>query len=93
DKYVIMPNHIHIILILNSNDGTGNPSPTIATIIGWLKYQITKQINLHDKTTGLQRFQRSYHDRIIRNEKEYQKIWEYIETNPLNWKDDCFYLA
>ena len=36
-------------------------------------------------------FQRSYHDRVIRNESEYQKIWQYIDTNPLKWKEDCFY--
>lgn len=33
----------------------------------------------------------AYHDHIIRGEKDYQKIWEYIDTNPLKWKSDCFY--
>jgi hypothetical protein len=36
-------------------------------------------------------FQKSFHDHIIRNEKDYKKIWEYIDTNPLKWKLDCFY--
>ena len=36
-------------------------------------------------------WQRSYHDHIIRGEKDYQKIWEYIDTNPLKWQLDCFY--
>lgn len=35
--------------------------------------------------------QRSFHDRIIRNEREYRKIWEYIDTDPLKWEPDCFY--
>ena len=38
-------------------------------------------------------WQKSYHDHIIRNEQEYQEIWEYIDTNPLKWQDDeCFAL-
>ncbi len=44
DKYVIMPNHIHMLLAIEN--GTGNPSPTIGNIIGWFKYQTTKQINI-----------------------------------------------
>ena len=36
-------------------------------------------------------FQKSFHDHIIRGEKDYQKIWEYIDTNPLKWELDCFY--
>ncbi|WP_180270772.1 transposase [Sporanaerobium hydrogeniformans] len=36
-------------------------------------------------------WQRSFHDHIIRNEQAYQKIWEYIDTNPLKWELDCFY--
>ena len=43
------------------------------------------------KEIGFSVFQRSFHDHIIRNERDYQKIWEYIETNPLRWKEDCFY--
>ena len=43
-KYVIMPDHIHLLLRMDC--GTGNPSPTLGTIIGGYKYQVTKQINL-----------------------------------------------
>ena len=42
DKFVIMPNHIHIILCVKDN-GRGNPSPTvISNVVGWLKYNISK---------------------------------------------------
>ena len=44
DKYVIMPDHAHIIFVINNN-GRGNPSPTICNVVGWLKYNSTKQIN------------------------------------------------
>ena len=36
-------------------------------------------------------FQRSYHDHIVRGEKDYKAIWEYIEHNPAQWDKDCFY--
>lgn len=83
-QYVIMPNHIHFILILKGDDGQMISAPTVSTIIGQAKRYISKQI-------GLPIWQKSFHDRIIRNEKEYQKIWEYLETNPLKWEEDCFY--
>ena len=91
DHYVIMPNHIHILLQISSPDGTGNPSPTLGAIIGWYKYQVTRQINKSQETTGSRFFQRSYHDHVIRGEKDYLKIWEYIDNNPARWKEDCFY--
>ncbi|VFU17923.1 transposase (fragment) [anaerobic digester metagenome] len=48
-----------------------------------MKILITKEIGF---------LQRSYHDHIIRNEKEYKQIWEYIDTNPLKWEEDKYYL-
>ena len=88
DHYVIMPNHIHLLISIHGENGRGNPSPTI---IGWLKYQSTKAINGIRGTQGERVFQRSFHDHIIRNEQDYQKIWEYIEYNPCKWEADCFY--
>ena len=90
EKYVIMPNHIHLILSIE-NDGRGNPSPTISNVIGWLKYNITKQINKTHNKVGENIFQRSFHDHVIRDEDDYLKIWNYIDTNPQKWEDDCFY--
>lgn len=90
DNYVIMPNHIHILLILGEN-GTGNPSPTTGNVAGWLKYMITKQINLDNDMPRHKIFQRSYHDHIIRGKKAYKYIYDYITNNSINWKDDCFY--
>lgn len=87
DKYVIMPNHIHILLIVN----TGTPrasSPTTAVVprfVAALKRFVNKEI-------GVDIFQRSYHDHIIRNQKDYLRIWEYIENNPKQWQLDCFYV-
>lgn len=96
EKYVIMPNHIHLLLVVQNPDitagGTGDPSPTIGNAVGWLKYQITRQINETDEIFGRRIFQRSYYDHIIRNEKEFRMIWEYIDENPLKWESGCFYV-
>lgn len=89
DKYVIMPNHIHIILFLSN--GTGNPSPTVSNIIAWLKYTSTKEINNLNNTAGKRIFQRSFYDHIIRNENDYLDIWQYIDGNALKWQNDKFY--
>ena len=85
DNYVIMPDHIHILLRIDSLAGTGNPSPTLGTVIGWYKYQLTKQVNLQCGTQGQRLLQRSYYDHVIRNQQDYDEIWQYIENNPKSW--------
>ncbi|MBR3978427.1 MAG: transposase [Oscillospiraceae bacterium] len=82
DKYVIMPDHIHILLRFALDYGTGNPSPTLGNVIGWYKYQTTKLINLRMNTPGVKHFQRSYYDHVVRNQQDYNEVWEYIENNP-----------
>lgn len=58
-------------------------TPTIPKIISTLKTLITKKI-------GYSIFQRNYYEHIIRNEKEYLKILEYIQNNPITWEEDKF---
>ncbi len=85
DKYVIMPNHIHMIIALYNNNGRPQVAPTISRIMQQFKGSITKQI-------GFSLWQKLFNDHIIRNQREYEKIWEYIDTNQLNWEKDCFYV-
>ena len=83
DKYVIMPNHIHLIIFLHGTMRASSPTKKIESIIRSFKTMVTKEI-------GYSIWQRSYHDHIIRSEKDYKKIWEYIDTNVLRWEKDCF---
>ena len=63
--------------------------PTLGQIVAYYKYQSTKEMNLLDGSGVITKFwQRNYHDRIIRDECEMERIWRYIESNPDNWKDD-----
>ncbi|MBO5415058.1 MAG: hypothetical protein J6A83_00325 [Clostridia bacterium] len=91
DCYIIMPNHIHILLSVVKDDGRGNPSPTADTIIGWLKYQATKEINLMQGSIGEKVFQRSFFDHIVRNRDDYYETYKYIYENPLRWHYDELY--
>ena len=101
-NYVIMPNHVHMIAILKDRSGGGvadEPSrgvvggprrgaaPTkavIPQIVQSLKSMTTKQF-------GFNMWQRSYHDHIIRDQADYQRIWQYIDENPIRWAEDCYY--
>ena len=84
DKFVIMPNHIHMIIVI-SQKGTGNPSPTISTVMGWFKYQTTKMINNLRSSPSKTFWQRSYFDHIIRGQQDYDEQWRYIDENPVRW--------
>ncbi len=91
EKYVIMPNHIHMIIFILKEREEQSPSHTLSNIICAFKSVTTKLSNENDNIVGRKIWQRSYHDHIIRNEHEYKKIWEYIETNPQKWEDDCYH--
>jgi REP element-mobilizing transposase RayT len=116
-NYVIMPNHIHGILIINKknivddivetlqcNVSTVNAtetinkkelmadispkSGTISTIIRSYKSILTK--NAHFIHADFE-WQARFHDHIIRNSESFERIQNYIETNPELWKEDKFY--
>ncbi len=86
DNYVVMPNHIHLILVVDPADET---KKTAANAI--VPHTVGAFKRFCNERAGKDLFQRSFHDRIIRNQREYEKIWTYIEDNPRRWKEDCFY--
>lgn len=92
DCYVIMPNHIHLLLSINRNNGRGDPSSTIDSVVRWLKYHITAEINGLRGVKGEKIFQRSFYDHVVRNRNDYNEIYKYIEENPLRWQLDKLYM-
>ena len=84
DHFVVMPNHIHMIIILEEK------GPNLNQIIAQYKSGVSRKI--HTVFPIISVWQRSYHDHIIRNQASYEKIWNYIENNPLKWREDCFYI-
>jgi len=85
DKYVIMPNHVHAVF--NVQDSNSD----LAVVIGQYKMSVTKKIR--ERIPDFVVWQRSFHDHVIRSQARYEKIWMYIENNPLKWDKDCFYVA
>ena len=129
DCHVIMPNHIHMIVVIENNDDrrmvsvlngrmisvlngrmisgqngrmisgqngrmiseqngrliSAPTSMSLSKIIGYFKQNASR-------IAGFPLWQKSFHDRIIRNDNEYNRIVEYINNNPDTWKNDCFHI-
>ncbi len=83
DKMIVMPNHVHAIIHV-AKAGTH-----LSTVIGLYKSHVTKTI--HSFAPRASVWQSSFHDHVIRNQQDYLRIWEYIDTNPAKWAEDCFY--
>ena len=77
DKYCVMPDHIHMILSITTNEGGRQvAAPTVSTVVGDMKRWVSIQI-------GHSIWQKSFIDRVIRNDQGYRAVWEYIENNPI----------
>lgn len=87
DRYVVMPNHIHLILVLNEPSGRMISAPTksLSTIVGSMKRYASR-------VAGFPLWQKSFHDHVIRNEPDYLRIWQYMDSNPLKWEEDCYHV-
>ena len=83
DCYVIMPNHIHLILIIQEN------GPDLSTVIGSYKSSVSKKV--HKIFPALKIWQTSFYDHIIRNEQSCNEIRKYIADNPRRWNEDKYY--
>jgi putative transposase len=99
-EYVVMPNHVHGILIF-VDDGvevthvgaTRRVAPTLqpnslGAVIGQFKSIVTKRINRLQNVAGRPVWQRNYYEHIIRNDLEWENIHRYIESNPSMWAED-----
>ncbi|MBQ6839125.1 MAG: transposase [Oscillospiraceae bacterium] len=79
DKYCVMPDHVHLILRIELEmDGRIISAPTVSTVVGSMKRWTSRQI-------GRPIWQKSYYDHVIRNQKDYDEIWQYIDNNPRKW--------
>ena len=88
DHYVIMPNHIHIMLTLDGTCGpSGTPAPTNARIPAF----VSALKRLTNREAGTDLWQRSYHDHIIRDENDFLAHWSYIDGNAARWSEDEYY--
>ena len=88
EKYVIMPNHVHLLISINqaaeNDNGRLIIAPTVSRIIKQFKSEVTKK-------AGFSLWQKGFYDHIIRNDADYESVWIYIDENPLKWENDEYY--
>ncbi len=102
DEFVVMPNHIHGIVVIKGNDflrddGVGNNDrcslrrarnmELLPKIISQYKSSVTRMVR---KRWGNHSFgwQKSFYDHVIRNDADLHRVRTYIQNNPLNWELD-----
>ncbi len=102
-KFVVMPNHVHMIIQIYNPDlfheyqkeaFSAPTSKSISSTVRSYKSAVTKRIheNSNDINDTYAIWQPRYYDNVIRNEKAYEKIWEYIDSNVSRWDEDMFYV-
>lgn len=93
-KYVIMPNHLHMIMSIEKPAQPGDAltaTPALGSIIAWFKYETTKLMNASLNGNIKKHWQRSFYDHVIRSDQDYLDIWTYIDNNPAKWQEDKYY--
>jgi len=103
DSAVVMPDHFHGIIIIKDMVGAIHESPLrigvdesplqrrkmkLPLVVGYLKMNTARKINRLRGTPGQTVWQRGYYDHILRDDRDYDALTEYILTNPQNWLVD-----
>ena len=88
--FVVMPNHIHGIIEIKRKNATSQNQKikSLSQLMGAFKTTSSKQIHLLGNLNFA--WHRSFHDHIIRNDEAYEKISNYIDNNPMKWREDKF---
>jgi REP element-mobilizing transposase RayT len=94
ENYVIMPNHIHLLLWVKTNDvsngRSGTPAPTMSQNSRVSRFVSTFK-RFCNKEYGCDIWQRGFYDHIIRNQEDFEKHIDYICNNPIKWEFDKLY--
>ncbi|MCD6499128.1 MAG: transposase [Deltaproteobacteria bacterium] len=96
DAFVIMPNHVHGIIVLAPDEsssaagaeGAMNRAPTLGNVVRGFKGRVTIGINRMSNISVVRVWQRNYYEHVVRNEKDLDRIREYIMGNPGRWVED-----
>ena len=89
DSYVIMPNHIHILLNVNENGPSGTPVPTPQNSV--VSRFVSTFKRFCNKEYGNNIWQARFYDHIIRDQADYDAHLRYIAENPFGWQKDELY--
>lgn len=99
EELVVMPNHVHGIVMIGDAEDVGaysntplrgfqSPSRALGAVVRGFKASTARRINRERRTPGGPVWQRNYYERVIRSEDELNRIREYIRDNPVRWAFD-----
>jgi putative transposase len=102
DAFIVMPNHIHGIVIIRAHpmdvgahsraplpsSSPYRPPRSLGSLVAGFKSAATKRINEMRGTLGVPVWQRNYYERVIRNDEELDRVRQYIVDNPAHWEED-----
>ena len=91
-EYVIMPNHVHMILRISATEVLQGPMWASAPTETSVPLLVRSWKTLISKELGQSIWQRSYYDHVIRDEMDYAIKAQYIADNPAKWRNDVYYL-
>ena len=86
EHYVIMPNHVHLLLMIDASGGRPQVAPTVSRAMKQFKGAVTKHL-------GSSIWQKGFHDHVIRSESDFAHHLQYIDENPKKWllgKDEYY---
>jgi putative transposase len=91
DGFVVMPNHVHAILMLDSEDIDRNPA--LGSVVQRFKSITTSRYITGIREQGWEPFNgrlwhRNYYEHIVRDDRDFERCRDYIEANPANWNTD-----
>ena len=89
DQYVIMPNHIHAILLFDMEAAGASPRPTLTDII--CAYKSLTTLECKKVAPIVKLFQTSFYEHVIRGQADYDELAKYIASNPKQWELDTLY--
>ena len=89
DQHVIMPNHIHMILLIEETTAGASPRPTVMDVVCTYKSLTTRECKKVEPIEKL--FQTSFYEHVIRGGEDYDEIAKYIQENPAKWQLDKLY--
>jgi putative transposase len=98
DVFVIMPNHIHVLITISASDAAiqianaeafSHPvSGSIPTVVRTYKSAVTRRAAMRRDNPISELWQRNYYEHVVRTEKEKEQIYAYIVSNPIQWDSD-----
>ena len=89
DAFIIMPNHVHGILILGPDTGTAGKRVPLCEVVRGFKTFSARRVTAIRGVSSTPLWQRNYYERIIRDDRELQHVRQYIDANPAVWDDDA----